>query len=502
MSGYLHDRALVAIDLGAESCRVSLLRWKNGTPEICLIHRFPNSPMQEDDGLRWNIDHLLAGLEDGLRECAKIATEGIAAIAVDGWAVDYVRLGTNGEHSANPFCYRDERTVKAQKQVHERISAARLYQLTGAQVLALNTLYQLRADGKQQRTPWINLPEYVMYRLGGKRVSEFTNATHTELLSIHDQSWNREIFAAAELDFDAAPSLVKTGTDIGQVTGSLARLPAFRNTRLIAPACHDTASAIAGIPAHGDDWAFISSGTWSLVGCVLDSPQTSEAARSKNFSNEGGVGGKTYFLKNVNGMWLLRECLEQWQSQGSPWNIPDLLDACSRLPEPDHLIDVDHPDLLLPGNMPARINAQLKNLGRQSIPEQPSAAPVFANLIFHSLAVRYSAVLGEITQITGKTFARLHIVGGGSRNTFLNELTAKASGLEVVVGPSECATIGNFAIQLAALAGKYNEHVGVESASVAEYARLLADTWIENTVGATSGIPPTAGRADSERLSG
>ena len=502
MSGYLQDRALVAIDLGAESCRVSLLRWPNGTPEIYLVHRFPNAPLQENGGLRWNIRHLLTGLEDGLRECAKIASEGIAAIAVDGWAVDYVRLDAKGEHMANPFCYRDERTVKAQKEVHERISAARLYQLTGAQILTLNTLYQLRADGKEQRTPWINLPEYVMYRLGGKRVSEFTNATHTELLSVHDQAWSREIFAAAELDIDAAPPVVKTGTDIGQVTGSLAQLPAFRNTRLIAPACHDTASAIAGIPAYGDNWAFISSGTWSLVGCVLDSPQTSEAARSKNFSNEGGVGGKTYFLKNVNGMWLLRECIEQWQAQGSPWNITDLLDACNKLPEPEYLIDVDHPDLLLPGNMPARINAQLKSSGRPPIPEQPSSAPVFAGLIFHSLAARYAAVLRDITQITGKAFAQLYIVGGGSRNKFLNELTAKASRLEVVVGPSECATIGNFAIQLASLAGKYNEGVGVESATVAEYARLLADKRIENTVSATSPIPPVAGQADSERLSG
>ena len=502
MSGYLQNRALVAIDLGAESCRVSLLRWNKGTPQIHLVHRFPNAPIQENGGLRWNIGHILVGLEHGLQECAKIASEGIAAIAVDGWAVDYVRLDAKGGRLANPFCYRDQRTVEAQKEVHERISAARLYQITGAQILTLNTLYQLRADGKDQHAPWINLPEYVMYCLGGKPVSEFTNATHTQLLSVHDQAWSREIFSAAELEIEAAPPVVKTGSDIGQITGSLAQLPAFRNTRLIAPACHDTASAIAGIPAHGDNWAFISSGTWSLVGCVLDSPQTSESAGSMNFSNEGGVGGKTYFLKNVNGMWLLRECMAQWQAQGSPWNITDLLEACSKLPDPEYLIDVDHPDLLLPGNMLGRINAQLKGSGRPPIPEQATSAPVYAGLIFHSLAARYASVLRDITKVTGKLFARLYIVGGGSRNTFLNHLTAKASRLEVVVGPSECATIGNFAIQLAALAGKSNEHVGVESATVAEYARLLADKQIENAVNATSPIPPIPEQTDSERLSG
>jgi rhamnulokinase len=501
MIGLLQDRALVAIDLGAESCRVSLLRWKNKVPEISLVHRFPNAPMQEDGGLRWNIRHIVAGLEEGLHKCAEIVSEEIAAVAVDGWAVDYVRLDENGEPLANPFCYRDERTVESQRQVHARISAARLYHLTGAQILPLNTLYQLRADRNEQNIPWLNLPEYVLMHLGGKRVSEFTNATHTQLLSIHDQTWSGEIFSAAGLDIHAAPPVVVTGTVVGQLKGTFAKHPAFRNTRLIAPACHDTASAIAGIPAHGDNWAFISSGTWSLVGCVLDSPQTSEAARSKNFSNEGGVGGKIYFLKNVNGMWILRECLDQWQSQGSPWNITDLLDACGGLPEPEYVIDVDHSDLLLPGNMPARINAQLKTLGRPIIPEQPSSAPQLASLILHSLAARYAAVLRDITEITGKTFTRLHIVGGGSRNTLLNDLTAKAAKLDVVAGPSECATIGNFSIQLAALAGKYNERVGVESTAVSEYARFLASKQIENAVGFTSLIPPRTRQTDSESQS-
>jgi len=466
---------LVAVDLGAESCRVSLLRWIEGQPEIRLIHRFANSARNDGNGLRWDIAAIQEGVEQGLRACAQLAPEGIAAIGVDGWAVDYVRLGPEGQPVANPFCYRDERTVESQNLVHSRISPDRLYQLTGIQILALNTLYQLRADGDaEQNLPWINLPEFLLHRLGGRRVSEYTNATHTQLIGVRDQAWSPEIFEAAALDVSAAPPLVTPGTDVGQLQGPLASLPAFRNTRLIAPACHDTASAIAGIPAQGDDWAFISSGTWSLVGCVLNSACVTEAARSKNFSNEGGVGGRVYFLKNLNGMWLLRQCIEHWRSQGQSWTVEQLVDTSAKVDAPEDLLDVDDPDLLLPGDMPARINAQLKRSGRNAIPEGADIAPKMTSLILHSLAARYAAVLENATSISGKTFKRLYIVGGGSKNSVLNQLTARATGLQVLTGSTESATVGNFAIQLAALEGKYTNNVGVEANAVAEWAAILA----------------------------
>ena len=264
---------LVAIDLGAESCRLSLLRWVDDQPEIRLVYRFANSARNEGNGLHWDIAAIVKGVEEGLLRCAHLAPEGIAAIGIDGWAVDYVRLGPHGEPVDDPFCYRDERTVAAQKEVHAGISPQRLYELTGVQILAFNTLYQLRADSDQEQDlPWVTVPEYLLSRLGGKRVSEYTNATHTQLLGVNDHAWCAEIFETARLNLPAAPPLVNPGTDIGRLEGSMASLPAFRETRLIAPACHDTASAIAGIPAQGDEWAFISSGTWSLVGCVVDSP--------------------------------------------------------------------------------------------------------------------------------------------------------------------------------------------------------------------------------------
>lgn len=467
--------ALIAVDLGAESCRVSLLRWVEHQPEIQLAHRFANSTMSERGSLRWDIGAIFAGVEEGLRRCAALAPEGISAIGVDGWAVDYVRLAPHGQPASNPFCYRDERTAEAQKQVHSRISPQRLYELTGIQILALNTLYQLHADSiEEQSVPWVNLPEYLLHRLGGRRVSEYTNATHTQLLGVRDQTWCSEIFEAAALDIGAAPPLVRPGTVVGRLQGPLVSLPAFRDTKLIAPACHDTASAIAGIPAQGEDWAFISSGTWSLVGCVLDSPCISDAARRANFSNEGGVGGRVYFLKNVNGLWLVRQCIEQWRLQGQVRTVEQLIGECAGLAPPEHLLEVDDPDLLLPGDMPARINAQLTRAGHAPIADGPGMAAQMTNLIFHSLAHRYAKVLQDAATITRKVWNRLYVVGGGSRNALLNRLTAEATEIEVLTGSIESATVGNFAIQLAALQGDYTDGIGVSANSVATWAGVLA----------------------------
>jgi len=474
--------ALVAVDLGAESCRVSLLRWVDGEPRIHLVHRFANGARQEAGGLRWDIRKILSGVEQGLRQCGELAPQGIASIGVDGWAVDYVRLGADGKPAADPFCYRDQRNIAALRAVHALISPERLYALTGIQILPLNTLYQLFADtaaGTSQSTPWINLPEFVLHSLGGRRVAEHTNATHTEMVDVRSRKWCPEIFAAAGLDANAAPPLVNPGSEIGRLQGPLASMPAYRDARLIAPACHDTASAIAGIPAEGNDWAFISSGTWSLVGCILDSACVSEAARTSNFSNEGGIGGHIHFLKNVNGMWLLRQCMEQWEVQGRAWTMDELLSSCSRLPAPEQLFDVDDPALLPPGDMPARINLQLTRAGGTAMPQDPESAPAFALLIFHSLAARYAQVLRDLANITGKKLQRIFVVGGGSRNSLLNRLTGQATGLEVRTGSAESTTIGNLAIQLAALDGQSGSAAGVSPAAVARWAGLLAGQIIE-----------------------
>ena len=477
MMSQAHRRARVAIDLGAQSCRVSLLRWNRNEPEIEVLRRFSNEPISTDDGLRWNIDAIFEGIMTGLRSCAACAPEGIASVAVDGWAVDYVRLDRTGNPVALPFCYRDARTEKAETEVHAVMPPSRLYSLTGIQILRLNTLYQLYADklaGFDPRLPWMNLPEFIAYRLSGKRVSEYTNATHTGLVALGTHSWCQEIFRELDLDVASAPEIVPSGTVLGSISADLAGLPAFGDAKVIVPACHDTASAIAAIPAVGDDWAFISSGTWSLVGTVLDAPCVTDDARSLNFTNLGGVGGMICFLKNVNGMWLLRQCMDEWEQKGIRWTFQELLSRCASLPKPAALIDVDDPQLMLPGHTIDKINGQLKRLGQSECGSDDNSTASLANTIFHSMAARYAEVLAWIAKITEKKLNRLFVVGGGSQNHLLNQLTAQRTGLEVILGSTESATIGNFAIQMAALEHDGTRSTGVTVNSVAKWAEQLS----------------------------
>ncbi|QHN03312.1 carbohydrate kinase [Granulicella sp. WH15] len=450
-----HDlRALVAIDLGAESCRVSLLRWLPEGPEIRLVYRFANEAVPTNGELHWQMSRILTELHSGLRLCAELAPEGIRSIAVDGWAVDYVKLDDNGNAVGEPFSYRDTRTLSAETAMHERISATQMREITGIQISRINTAYQLFAD--KLAAPelackhWLNLPEYVLFRLGGRPVSELTNATHTQMVGL-DGEWSPEIFEALELEIRCAPSIVPPGTDIGHLRGELAELPAFADTRLIAPCCHDTASAIAAIPDAGKDWAYISSGTWSLVGTLLDAPVNTPESSEANYTNLAGADGRTCFHRNVNGLWLLRQCMEDWTKAGATFTIAELVHAAGQVPTPHHLIDVDDPDLLLQGGMADRINAQLarRHLAQYSTAHED--APHLASLIFHSLAARYADVLKHIEHMTSKHFEHLYIVGGGSQNALLTRLTSEATGLPIRGTETESSTLGNFAVQLATL---------------------------------------------------
>src|SRR5271163_1353566 len=469
-------RASIAVDLGAESCRVSLLRWVAGKAVITLVHRFANAPREVNGGLHWDLEMIETGLDHGLRQCAAIASEGVRSIAVDGWAVDYVRVDSEGKALADPFCYRDERTIKAERALHRKIGPERLRELTGVQLMRINTLYQLYADelqGLPEGRQWLNLPEYILSRLGSGRVAEYTNATHTGLVELYQRQWCREIFSSAHLDLAEAPKIVPPGTEVGRLSGPLAELPALRDTVLIAPACHDTASAIAGIPATGNDWAYISSGTWSLVGTVLEQPRNGEAAAEENFTNLGAVGGQICFHKNVNGMWLVRQCIEAWAAEGRTWTVPELVAAAEKIPKPHGLLDVDDPELLLAGRMPQRINAQRVRKGFEALDESPENASVFASLIFHSLASRYAKVLDRVAFHSGKKLKRLFVVGGASQNDYLNRLTKEATGLELFRGAAESSTVGNFAVQLAVLEGSRDAVTGAYAEQVSRWAGLV-----------------------------
>jgi rhamnulokinase len=268
---------------------------------------------------------------------------------------------------------------------------------------------------------------------------------------------------------EAAPELVATGTDVGELRIEETH-KALRGTRLIATACHDTASAVAAIPLDGEDWAYISSGTWSLVGTLLDQPITSAEACVAGFTNQGAAGDRVCFHKNVNGMWLLKQTLAQLCPNEQRWPMAELVRAAETVPAPDLLLDVDDPDLLLPGAMASRINAQRQRQGACAIDETAEAMPRFASLIFYSLAARYASVLRDAERLTGRRFRRLAIVGGGSLNRFLNCLTGDATGLDIYCGAVESATIGNFAIQLATWEGKQNS-----ATRIAHWAHLLTE---------------------------
>lgn len=502
MSPEANQKALVAMDLGAQSCRVSLLRWNRGIPQIEVVHRFENGPVQDDGKLFWDIGAIYEGLQRGLERCSEIATEGITSIAVDGWAVDYVRLDKAGNAVGPPFCYRDARTERAEASVHSLLPPSRLYALTGIQILRINTLYQLYADkaaGCDRSLLWVNLPEYIAYRLSGKLVSEFTNATHTGLVEMGSHAWCQEIFGKLGLEEKAAPKIVPTGSVLGPVHGAISDLPGFREAQVVVPACHDTASAIAAIPAIGDDWAFISSGTWSLVGTVLGSACVTDEARESNFTNLGGVGGKFYFLKNVNGLWILRQCLEEWRTQGFQCSLEELIEGCSSLPAPMATIDIDDPQLMLPGDAIRKINEQLEKLGQPTFRHDRRSIFPLASIVFHSMAKRYGDVLASIQKITGKKLKRLYIVGGGSRNRLLNQLTADRTGLEVTIGATESTTIGNFAIQMACFDSDWKSSSGVTARSVAKWAELItANAGSVAKSGDGNAVRPSAGGARVE----
>jgi rhamnulokinase len=449
-------RALIAVDLGAESCRVTLLRWVQGEPQLTLVQRSPNGPVRAADGtLRWPMLSMLESIEVGLGTAAALAPEGIRSIAVDGWAVDYVRLGAENEPLEPPFCYRDERARSAMERLHEKISAERLREITGIEVQPLNTLYQMYADRLSGRdsSRWLNLPEYLLSRWGAEPVAEHTNASHTGMLDLYAGNWSREILRAAGLDLRCAPRVVPPGTVLGKVSGPLALVPGLQDAELIAPACHDTASAIAGIAADGDDWAYISCGTWSLVGALITTPLNGPSVRAENFTNLGALGGQTCFHKSVNGMWMLKQCMDCWRESGVSWSLPELLAASESEPAPASLLRVDDPSLLSMGNMPGRINALRVAEGLPPLCEKGENAPALVSLLMHSLAARYAEVIRQVEQHTGRALRRIVMVGGGAQNKLLRRLTAERTGKEILVGPAESSTIGNFAVQLGVLEG-------------------------------------------------
>ncbi|UWE09939.1 rhamnulokinase [Actinacidiphila bryophytorum] len=438
--------AFAAVDLGATSGRVIVGRVGRGSLDLTEVHRFPNTPLRLPTGLHWNLPALYQGVLDGLREAAR--TGPVASVGIDTWAVDYGLLDADGALLGLPHHYRDERTRGLAEGVRDQVGARRMYEATGLQHLPFNTVFQLAAArGSAQlraaRTMLL-VPDLLTYWLTGSVGAEVTNASTTGLLDATTGTWSQELAAATGLDVGLLPPLTEPGTPAGALLPYVRAVTgAAEGTPVVAVASHDTASAVAAVPATAAGAAYISCGTWSLAGLELDAPVLSEESRAANFTNERGIDGTVRYLRNIMGMWLVEECRRAWAAQGRPVALAPLLTAAARAEPLAALIDPDAPDFLAPDDMPAAIAARCVHTGRRP-PTEPGAV---IRCVLDSLALAHRRVLRRAAELAGRDITRVHIVGGGSRNALLCQLTADATGLPVVAGPTEATAIGNVLVQ-------------------------------------------------------
>jgi rhamnulokinase len=459
-------QVFAAVDIGASSGRVILGRLGGQGADLKTVHRFPNGGQDIDGALRWDIHGIFAQVLAGLRQAGEQARRNgdhIASIGIDTWAVDYGLVEADGSLVSVPFSYRDGRSHEVVDHVHRQVDPARLYATTGLQFLPFNTIYQLATEPDLAGRQALLIPDLLAFWLTGQRRTEETNASTTGLFDAVAGEWASEFFAPLGLPADLFAPLVRPGEPVGTLLPEIARqtgLPAA--TPVIAVGSHDTASAVAAVPARTQDFAYISSGTWSLVGVELRNPVLTEASRLANFTNERGVDGTIRYLRNVGGLWLLQECLRTWAEEGSHAALSDLLEAAAQLPAGGPLIDADSAQFIAPGGMPERIRAAAGAAGG-SLTDDPAAV---VRCILDSLAAGYARTLEQAMQLSGQPVSAVHIVGGGSQNALLCQLTADATGLPVIAGPVEATAQGNILIQARA--------AGAVSGSLAELRRLTA----------------------------
>ena len=442
------NAVFAAIDIGASSGRVMLGRVSPFTGvSIETIHRFPNGVIELDGGLHWDFDALFAEVLKGLTAAASVAatnSERIVSIGIDTWAVDYGLVNDAGELTSVPFSYRDERSRATVERVHAAVPPEKLYATTGLQYLQFNTIYQLAAEPHLEGLQALLIPDLIAFLLTGERRTEATNASTTGLFDAVKGEWATEFLDALGLPRNVFPPLVQPGETVGTLLpGILERTGLPADTTVVAVGSHDTASAVAAVPAREQDFAYISSGTWSLVGVELNKPVLTETSRKANFTNERGVDGTIRYLRNVGGLWLLSECQRAWAAQGFSQSLPALLDSAAALPEGGPQINADDPAFTAPDNMPDRIRAAVRNTGAV-LADRPAAV---VRCIMDSLAAGYARTLADAERLTGRSVDVVHIVGGGSQNRLLCQLTANATGKPVVSGPVEATALGNVLVQ-------------------------------------------------------
>ncbi|MGI8557615.1 MAG: rhamnulokinase, partial [Solirubrobacteraceae bacterium] len=439
--------SVAAIDLGATSGRVIVGAMSDGQLRLRHVARFPNTPVRVADGLHWDVLGLYSAAMTGLGKASREEGDGLLGAAVDSWAVDYGLL-RGSRLLGNPYHYRDARNAAAVAAVHAIVGPAELYRRNGLQHLPFNTVFQLVAsahvDELEVAERMLLVPDLIGYWATGKQAAERTNASTTGLLRVGGSGWDDELIARLGLRRGLFPDLVDPGTLLGPVTAEVASEFGISSTLgFTTVGSHDTASAVVGVPATSADVAFISCGTWSLVGTELVAPIASDEARDAGFTNEGGVDGRTRFLKNVMGLWILSESMRAWEKLGEQQELGTLLKQATEAPAGVPTFDASDPRLLAPGDMPSRIEALLVEQGSCA----PASIPEFVRSVLQSLANAYADAVRDIERLSGRTIRTVHIVGGGAQNELLCQLTADTVGVGVVAGPVEATAIGNLMVQ-------------------------------------------------------
>lgn len=456
----MSTRAVAAVDLGATSGRVMIGRIGEGVLDLELVSRFPNGPVKREDGLHWDFDalyeHVVAGLTEAVRR-----EPSIESIGIDSWAVDYGLL-RDGELLAEPFHYRDGRSERGVTEVHARVPFDELYSRNGLQFLPFNTLYQYRVDGRTADADTaLLIPDLIAFLLTGVAVAERTNASTTGLLNVETSAWDLELAERLGIPSSILPPLVDPGTVIGALRPGLAERIG-KDLPVIAVGSHDTASAVVAVPLSSAGSAYISCGTWGLVGLELREPRVTDAARDADFTHELGVDGRYRFLHNVSGLWLLSESVRAWETEdGTAIDLPELLAAASAVAGDIPLFDADDPSLSAPGDMPRRIAALLGD-------RTPDSRPAFARSIVESIAAAFADAVQTASALAGRDIDCIHVVGGGSLNRLLCQATADRAGLPVLAGPVEATALGNVLVQGRAL--------GAAPATLEELRALVAAT--------------------------
>jgi rhamnulokinase len=467
---------LLAFDLGAESGRAMLGRLRAGILDLEEIWRFPNQPIREGGSLRWDVPQLWVEMRRALEKIHQ-AGDRLDSIGVDTWGCDYGLLNESGELIANPFHYRDARIDGVMEAVFERVPRARIYEVTGTQFLSFNTLYQLVADKAlvASAARFGTIPDIFNFWLTGVHAAEFTNATTTQMVDARKRMWATDLLEQLGIPPRVLPPIVEPGTVLGPLQSTASR--ELAGTPVVAPACHDTGSAVAAMAATGSR-AFLSSGTWSLLGLEVPQPIITTRALDANFTNEGGVAGTTRLLKNISGLWLLQACRQAWSRDGHPYEYAELMEAAAdeRLAFRS-FFNPDDGAFLHPPDMPCAIAEYC----RKRVQPEPDGPAAYTRAILESLAFRYRSVLDALRELTGVVITEIQIVGGGSRNRLLNQFTADATACRVLAGPVEATALGNIAMQMLATGAVTSladaRAIVADSFPVERFEPIAVDRW-------------------------